>query len=111
MADGNGMVLRLAKVLAYQRLADLRETVPHDGTREGYWETLSEQTRELMLLRAQSALLVALDPEEFKREFALVAQYQFRALTGQTMTAEQSESIADAFVTQIARRVQGVSGG
>lgn len=60
------MIERLAMVLAWQRRLDMGddERFHDDGTREGYWRSLTDQTRELMRLRAQSALGIALDPED-----------------------------------------------
>jgi len=60
-----------------------------------------------LVLRAvvPAALLAALDPEEFKVRFGLVAQYQYAALTNNVMSQENSVSIADAFVTQLRQHI------
>ena len=60
----NETLLRAAQVLAFQRRIDLMDDERDDGTREGYWASLTDQTRELMLLRAQSVLLAALDADD-----------------------------------------------
>jgi hypothetical protein len=61
-----GIVERMAMVLAFQRRTDIGddERLDDDGTREGYWASLTDCTRDLMLLRASSALAIALDPED-----------------------------------------------
>lgn len=62
----NATLLRAAQVLAFQRRTDIGddERFNDDGTREGYWNSLTDQTRELMILRAQSVLLAALDADD-----------------------------------------------
>lgn len=62
----NNALLRAAQVLAFQRRSDLGddERFHDDGSREGYWNSLTPPTRELMLMRAQSVLLAALDADD-----------------------------------------------
>jgi hypothetical protein len=59
MTDVIDPVEVMAMVLAYQRTNDTGMDLQHDGSREDYWAKSTEQTRELMRLRAASILTAA----------------------------------------------------